>query len=342
MDAYFAQVRAAFERASQNADSTPERHYQVADRRVSFHPAGSALIPFVTPALAHLAAEPAAAELRVYLYDSASTDTPFVFPSEEVRARFERGEVWSYRDDGHQLVIDPYSKTATLFDAAAAASWFWTPSAQGFSYHETSFPLRLVWRWWLEPKGIYLTHAAAVANARGAVLVAGPGGTGKSTTALACLAAGLGYVGDDFVLTRAEPSPHVYSLYCSAKMHTAQLRHFARLNNRVINPHRNRDDKALLMLGAQFGDALCMDAPLRALFIPRIRGGGATRLTPLAAPMALRQLAVGTFFVTLNANQAEMDTMAQLARTLPCYTLDLGDRFDEIPAVIREYLDRAA
>ena len=195
----------------------------------------------------------------------------FLLPN--CRPRFERGEVWSYRDAAHQLVIDPYTKTATLYDAVQGTVIYWSLSASGFSYHETSLPLRLMWRWWLEPRGLWLTHAAAIATEHGAVLVAGPGGMGKSTTALACLNAGLGYLGDDFVLVRIEPVPRVYSLYCSAKVHTANLRNFAPLANRVINPERNPADKAMLMLDHKQGDTLVADAPLRGLFIPHIRSG---------------------------------------------------------------------
>ena len=53
-------------------------------------------------------------------------------------------------------------------------------------------------------------HAAAVAHRGHAVLLAAPSGTGKSTLAYACHAAGLDLLGDDHVRVQLEPSLRVW------------------------------------------------------------------------------------------------------------------------------------
>ena len=70
----------------------------------------------------------------------------------------------------------------------------------------------------MEASGRQLVHAAAVGTDEGALLITGRGGVGKSTTALACLEAGMQFLGDDYVVVGLDPEPQVYRLYGSAKL----------------------------------------------------------------------------------------------------------------------------
>ena len=78
-----------------------------------------------------------------------------------------------------------------------------------------------------------MLHAAAVGTADGGVLIVGRGGVGKSTTALACLAAGMKYVADDYLVVQLDPEPRAFQLYGTAKLEASQLRHFPELQNFV-------------------------------------------------------------------------------------------------------------
>ncbi len=51
----------------------------------------------------------------------------------------------------------------------------------------------------LRAEGLWLLHAAAVVHERGAWILVGPSGVGKSTLALALAAAGLAYLSDEYV-----------------------------------------------------------------------------------------------------------------------------------------------
>ena len=54
-----------------------------------------------------------------------------------------------------------------------------------------------------------VVHAASVGTKDGAVLIVGKGGSGKSTSALACLNAGMYYLGDDYTLISNDSNPQV-------------------------------------------------------------------------------------------------------------------------------------
>ena len=91
-------------------------------------------------------------------------------------------------------------------------------------YWETAAPFRILFHWWSQSFGGQISHAAAVGRDGKGVLLAGRGGSGKSTTAICCVDAGMEYVGDDYVLLTRTPTPTAHSLYNSAKIHTAFLR----------------------------------------------------------------------------------------------------------------------
>ena len=68
----------------------------------------------------------------------------------------------------------PGSPIVMLEDASRLPPW------------ERACPLRALLTWWAAPERLLMAHGAAVGSGEGALLLAGPGGSGKSTTALAC------------------------------------------------------------------------------------------------------------------------------------------------------------
>ena len=79
----------------------------------------------------------------------------------------------------------------------------------------------------------------------GGVLLAGKGGSGKSTTALTCLNSELQYVSDDYCVVVAQPSPFAYNLYCTAKVRADNTHRVPHLMPTVSNGNRLGDEKAL-------------------------------------------------------------------------------------------------
>lgn len=79
-------------------------------------------------------------------------------------------------------------------------------------------PFAEIFSAWYPTQGMVLLHAAAVGDADGAVLLVGDGGSGKSTTAVLCSNAGLGFLADDFCLLEPGAPPRVHSIYRSAKL----------------------------------------------------------------------------------------------------------------------------
>jgi hypothetical protein len=340
--AYVGVLAEAFRCAVDKGGPPVERDYAVAGHSLRLRFANAALVPRLTPALAHLSTTHRPPTLEVYLFDSASTGVPLPFPSPEVRAVFEAGEVWLYDDGPRHILFDAGFQTLTMLDEERRLGVFWTPDAMRLSYHETSFPLRQLWRWWLRPHRLQLAHAGAVANERGAVLIAGPSGAGKSTCALACLFSPLDYLGDDFVVLDPEPAPQVHSLYCSAKLQPDNLARLPALHASVTNRERLGDEKALFFVDVCFPQKLRRSAPVRAILFPHVVGTGPTTLEPLSPATALRLLAVSTIFLLHGAGGPDLDALARLLRLRPCYRLVLGAEIADIPVAILGFLESAA
>lgn len=96
-----------------------------------------------------------------------------------------------------RLTWDAYSGVIRCFDRDSGVGLFVTAARP--EDWEFGAPFRAFVHWAAAERGATMVHAATVVGAGGAALVVGPGGTGKSTTTLVGLGAGLSTVGDDYV-----------------------------------------------------------------------------------------------------------------------------------------------
>src|SRR5205807_649323 len=128
------------------------------------------------------------------------------------------GTVFTHAADSRRALYMVGIRALSVYDADANASWYWAADADRLPAWECASPLRHVLHWWLADHGLQQVHAGSVGTERGAVLVVGRGGRGKSTTTLAALGQGLKYVGDDYVAVELEPEPLVHSIYNAGKL----------------------------------------------------------------------------------------------------------------------------
>jgi hypothetical protein len=105
----------------------------------------------------------------------------------------------------------------------------------------------------------------------GGVLLAGRGGAGKSTTAIAAMLGGLSYAADDYCVIEAEPQPVAHSLYNSGKLSWSGLHRFPQLCGTPA--HGSNGEKALFFLCALHPERLALRLPIRAVLLPDIHDG---------------------------------------------------------------------
>jgi hypothetical protein len=340
---YFRAVEAAFDNAARTV-GVFEHSYNLGGYSVRLCFAGSALISQLTPALAHRATDRTQIpDLTICLWDTVSTATEMPPPAWGRDAFGVLGEIIGFNDDRNQtnFQLDGQASrvaSAHLLDHTLRTALYWTPDAMEFPYHERSAPLRTIFNWWMGRQGRQVIHAGAVGTAHGGVLLAGKGGSGKSTVALACLQSELLFASDDYLLINSESFPFAHSLYSSAKLNGNHLHQLPHLLECVSNTDRLAEEKAILFLNDYYPEKLASGFPLRAILLPRVTGLARTGIMKVSGAVALNALAPSTIFQLPGAGEQALKQLGRLVQRLPSYVLELGADIERIPVVISKLL----
>lgn len=280
-------------------------------------------------------------DLSIYLWESDSTGVYPPAPPWASQEGIAQGEIWRLHDDRYDMISLSAHHILNVLDKAQNAAYYWVDAADQLPWSESGSPLLVILEWWMASRGLYVVHAGAVGTLAGGVLLLGRGGTGKSTTALACLDSSLMYASDDHALFSAEPSPHVYSLYGSGKVSYADVSRFPILNKSVRRVNDAEGDQALYFLHGYFSHKIAKGFPIRAMLLPRVSGRHDTTVSPASSVEALKALAPSTLFLLQGSlrSAAAFRAMVKVAERVPCYSLHVGTDLAQIPDVIQRLLE---
>lgn len=321
-----AQLDDKFRRAVRTTGHRDERFFSIAGRRVKLTFASRALTEQLSPALEHVRAEPGPVELEVGLWEGRHEPAPSL-PEAWERARyFPRGRVPGMEHSNLRLTVMPGVGSISLVDLSADRGWYCVSEAERIAFWESAAPLRNLFHAWLAQRGVFLLHAAAVGTESGAVLLVGKGGSGKSTTALLGLSAGMLYLGDDYCLCELRAGgPLVHALYSSAKVCDDALPRLSGLCARLGNPRRQLDEKAVFFLSGTHDSQLPRILPVRALLLPRISPDRSVALEPVSPGSALAALSPSTMMQLADSDANDLAFHAALARAVPAYRMFVND-----------------
>jgi hypothetical protein len=339
--AFFKTVYQTFQRAEQVAGGSIDRFYTIGGHTIQLRFAGPALIPFITPALEHLRAELGSTPaLTVCLWDSVSTHTEMPPPPWSADDYIARGEIRGYRSNHIHTVFHVGAGVLNMLDTRQDLALYWVRDAHQLPYYESAAPLRAIWHRWMRNYGRQLVHGGAVGTSRGGVLLAGRGGSGKSTTTLACLSSELAYVGDDYCLLDTDTSPYVYSLYNSAKLDADSVQQFPHLAPAISNADRLDTEKALLFLNGFHSVKIASGFPIRTILLPHITHLSETRFKKASPAASLAALAPSTIFQSAGADRKDFQNLGAFVRKVPSYVLELGTDVSGICNVILDLLSK--
>ncbi len=333
---YFEAVQAAYADAERRAGGPVERVFRVAGHPLRLRFAGPAMVSDATAAFDHLPSSGERAEFSVCLFDSASTGSELPPMPRSSGPHDVRGDIPELCDERFIVSYLRWNGVLGLLDRSRRRALFWIRAASDFPFNERGSPLLMSLQGWLAGHDLQLMHAGAVGGANGGVLLCGRGGAGKSTTAIACLVAGLSYVADDYCVLAARPRPVAHSLYNSGKLHCAGLHRFPELS--IGAASRGGDDKALFFLHALYPERMATSVPIRALVLPVIHDGADCTLEPVPRVEALRAMVSSTIAQIPGANGGVLTAGAAFVRQLPCYQLRIGSDPTRIAARIEGLL----
>jgi hypothetical protein len=348
--AFFETVCEGFERAVQSVGGTSDYDYLLGGCSIRLRFASPALASKITPALAHRTAPPASPALTVYLWDSNSTRTepPLRMNNlvSSLRSRWSgtlrtRRELEGYCDQRFRSAFHLGPDILSVLDTERNLAVYWVQDAARLPYYEQGAPLQTILSWWMSEHARLYIHAGAVGTAEGGVLLAGKGGSGKSTTALACLGTPLRYASDDYALVTLQPKPYVHSLYNTAKMKGREdLERFPHLASHAHNLERLGEEKLMVFLQAHYAKELIAGFPIKGVMVPRVTGKLETTVQPMTPGAALTALAPSTLFQLSGSPQNALRSMAALVRQVPCYELALGTDIKPIAQVLMSVMSR--
>lgn len=194
---------------------------------------------------------------------------------------------------------------------------------------------------WIAGLGDTVLHAAMVVSHGAGALVAAPGGHGKSTTAAASLAAGLGVLGDDTVSVEAGDGGWVgHCLHATVKVRTAVVPLGRELAADAVPLDGVWAGESVLYLTESHPAAVVRSARVAAILLPRLSDERASALEPLTAGRAMAQLTREALSLEPGQVQIGFERVSELAAGVPAFRLHVGRDPASIPAVIAPLLER--
>ena len=221
----------------------------------------------------------------------------------------------------------------------------YTSNAEELSLYERGRPLHVPLSLWHKNQDIPLMHAGMVSkNGRG-VLLAGPGGSGKSTSAVMCAHAGFDYLSDDLVgLELSSDGCFVgHSLYNSTFMEPDHLKRFSQLERYAIRGRYSFEKKHLVLLSQIASLRFARSCRIHSVVLPRVLNGFTSCFREASKGEALLALAPSSLLVGERSFGFEgFKKLADLVERVPCYWLELGNVLAKIPDAVEELLSEAA
>jgi hypothetical protein len=245
---------------------------------------------------------------------------------------------WSDRDCTTYLL--PEERGVAVAEWTRRRAVIWVPSADAVPWYERAAPFRWLFDNLALRLRMSMLHAAVIGRDGVGVLIAGRGGVGKSTLALAALERGLNFVGDDYCLVTDDASPKAHGLYVTAKWKKDASILPAWLTHATPDAVDLTQRKCIVFLDVARPAQLVAHLTVAAIVVPSITDVPEPRLESVPQQTALRSLAVSTVAQSEADGTALLRNIGRLVRTLPAYRLHMPRDPDASVAAIETLLER--
>lgn len=332
LNALFMQVRNAF--ASYPADPSQIicQYYSINHQIIQLKIIGDSLAKIICPALSHLQKSPTEkADLIIHVFDNR-----FEVLSDDLLSGFDaRNPVLNLRSaDGRIFLQKTVEGALSIVDHATGEAYFHVPASEYLPYWEIAAPLRIIINWWGIHRGMQLLHAAAVGDAGKGILLAGKSGSGKSSTAVTCLVAGLDYAGDDHVILDRENFSGIFAIFATAKLNDDMM-HITH-GFQGLNPLPRKPGEKNMWFVAE--NLLKKELPVNAIVIPTISGQKTSTFKEIASMKGLLALAPSTMLYCPGEAEKTLDALSELARRVPTYEFQAGNNPPDLAETMKKLL----
>jgi hypothetical protein len=321
--ARFAQLAGGFERALERCGpALMEFHGSFGGRPVVIRTVGKALAEGLTRPFVHLHAAGGSSRIPQLRIDVWDPDEPAA--AADVASESGGNTIEISRDGRfvHQLL--PHGSLA--FDRASSRivgclAWRRCDDV----YHRGKPFARMLAEWYAD-RHVPIAHAALVASGEEGLLLAGRGGSGKSTFSVACARSGLGFAGEDYTALELSDAPRVtgHSAYNSAFLDPAASAWFPELGPHLLPSRDPAEPKSVVVLADVWPDRLIPAAVIRAVALCRLAATAEPRIRRAGRAEALLALAPSSLLQVHGRRRDSLDYLARLVESVPCFHVELG------------------
>lgn len=310
-------------------DKLPESvsyFYQIGPFTVQISSHQPRLITQLTRAFAHLSSNHRCADLTIRLWSG-----PQLPPLD-----WNLIQTNGYRGYSEHPFYFHYFETIgalSAVDIEKGIAYYAIRDAQRLPWWVSGSPLQVIFHVWFREKGIQMTHGACVCNGKKGILLAGKGGSGKSTTVLACLENGLATLGEDYVLVAPD---RTYSIYQTAKWRPSTRAFFPSYESHITNPETADGEKALVHYLDLFPMQILPSSPLFSVVSLKI--GTSTYLEKSTVKTSLQSLLLTTVMQLPHPHPHTSQILSERMASLDHYQLTLGPDFKENVFCLKELL----
>lgn len=317
-----------------------ERFYRIAGRVVHVRIAGAALADELEKSGRHLRIDPTG-EIPILSVDAwHAAETGVELPTADLDPGLGQYGIMTASAD-RRFVAEQRPHGMTWLDRQSGRALAGVTSVQRLHLDERARPFHRVMSLRLGEAGVQFIHAGLTAwNGRGA-LFTGMGGSGKSTTSIACLLGGLGYLGDDFIGLEqlAGGRFHGHSLYGAALINLPHMQRFPQLLAASVAGNHPHEEKSVAWLGDVPGVRFESTIGIDAIVLPKVRlDSDDTRYERVSPRDALLALAPSSVLYLPAARPRAMDCLGALVERVPSYRLLLGRDVTRIAGRVKELL----
>jgi len=227
-----------------------------------------------------------------------------------------------YWDDQFAMTSDETVGLWNLADKHQGLHLTWLSQESRLPSWEFAAPFRHHLHWQALAQNSLLAHAASWAVGDSALLLTGPGGSGKSTTSIAAAAMGRELYAEDLTwVNLSQDTPNVVALYRTQKATYQAQERFSVIRDYVSSHPHEEHDKTLIWPNAKTP----VSRPLQALYCLSGQFTPQTQIKVCSAALAFRLLAPSTLFLMRTANRLTLERLRTLVERLPCFAVSLGD-----------------
>lgn len=321
------------------ADGFEESHFTFGGLPVRLRVAGRRLASLVARPFVHLRSDPSAADdvrLDIALWDERETGVhpqplrPEVTGAEGVTEIAETGRYLQQRKPAHTICLDRLRNRLVGVFALD----------DDVEVYERGKPFARLLAEWYADHGVAVMHAGLVARGADGVILAGKGGSGKSTTALACVRAGFDFLGEDYAALQFPDAGGVvgHSAYNSAFVSPETAVRFPELDRHLVASRDASEPKSVVLLADMWPSRLAARVPVRAVALCRVTDAARCRVRPASRAEALLAIGPSSLLQIHGRRRDSLDRLARLVSLVPCFHLDLGCDLASVPSGVEAVL----